>query len=72
MTTTVISTGRASCQRMSQSVHLLLASIVAVGLGLMTTRPVLAQASYVIEDLGVLSGDTSSVATVVSSVTQSA
>jgi probable HAF family extracellular repeat protein len=62
MTSTVISTGPASGHRVATSVHLLLASIIAVGLGFITTRAVLAQASYVVEDLGVLPGDTSSVA----------
>jgi probable HAF family extracellular repeat protein len=48
--------------RTASPVHLLLTSLIAAGFGFMTTRPVLAQASYVVEDLGVLPGDTSSVA----------
>lgn len=62
MATTVISTGPGSSHRFPRSVQLLLASTVAASLGFMTTRSVLAQASYVVEDLGVLPGDTSSVA----------
>src|SRR5687767_12028141 len=60
MTGTMRSTGLANGHRIASSV--VLASIIAAGVGLMTTRPVLAQASYVVEDLGVLPGDTSSVA----------
>jgi probable HAF family extracellular repeat protein len=62
MLTTLISTGPTSAHRVARSVHLLVASLIAVGLGFMTTRAVLAQASYVVEDLGVLAGDSSSVA----------
>ena len=62
MASTVISTRRGSAHRVPRSVQLLLASIIAASLGFMTTRSVLAQASYVVEDLGVLPGDTSSVA----------
>lgn len=46
----------------STSVRLLLAGLVAVGLAQGTAGPVLAQTSYVVEDLGTLSGDASSVA----------
>jgi probable HAF family extracellular repeat protein len=60
MTGTLRSTGLASGHRIARSV--VLASIIAAGVGFMTTRPVLAQASYVVEDLGVLPGDTSSAA----------
>jgi probable HAF family extracellular repeat protein len=49
-------------RRAASSVHLLLASTVAVGLGFATATPVLAQASYIVEDLGALPGDTSSIA----------
>lgn len=42
--------------------HLLLTTAVVMGLGFATAGPVLAQASYLVEDLGKLSGDTSSVA----------
>lgn len=36
--------------------------VVALGLGFMSARPAVAQAGYVVEDLGVLAGDTSSIA----------
>ena len=62
MPNTVISTGPASGRRIAKCVQLLLASIIATGLGFMTTTPLLAQASYVVEDLGVLPGDSSSIA----------
>jgi probable HAF family extracellular repeat protein len=42
--------------------RLLLAGLVAVGLALGTAGPVLAQASYVVQDLGALPGDASSIA----------
>ena len=38
------------------------ASLVAVGLGLIAVRPAMAQTSYVVDDLGALAGDSSSVA----------
>jgi probable HAF family extracellular repeat protein len=62
MPTTVRSTRPARGRRVASTVHLLLAIMIAASLGFMTTTPVLAQASYVVEDLGVLPGDTSSVA----------
>jgi probable HAF family extracellular repeat protein len=51
-----------SAQRAANCVHLLLAGTLAAGLSFATAKPVLAQASYVVQDLGVLPGDTSSVA----------
>ena len=62
MSRTVIVTRPANGDRVGRSLHLLLAITIAAGLGFMTTASVLAQASYVVEDLGVLPGDTSSVA----------
>jgi probable HAF family extracellular repeat protein len=41
---------------------LCLAGLVGLGLGLAAVRPAVAQTGYVVEDLGVLAGDTSSVA----------
>ncbi|HEV8200661.1 MAG TPA: hypothetical protein VGS03_11630 [Candidatus Polarisedimenticolia bacterium] len=49
-------------KRRAASVHLVLAAIVAAGLALGTAGPVMAQASYVVQDLGALPGDTSSIA----------
>jgi probable HAF family extracellular repeat protein len=43
-------------------VRLLLAGIISIGLGFITARPALAQASYAVRDLGALPGDASSVA----------
>jgi probable HAF family extracellular repeat protein len=51
-----------SRKRWSASVHLLLAGVVAAGLALGTAGPVLAQASYVVQDLGALPGDSYSIA----------
>jgi len=61
MPTAVISTRSARDPRAS-TVHLLLVTLIATAVGVMTTTPVLAQASYIVEDLGVLAGDSSSVA----------
>jgi probable HAF family extracellular repeat protein len=46
----------------STSLHFLLAGVVVIGLAQATTRSVLAQVGYVVEDLGALAGDSSSVA----------
>jgi probable HAF family extracellular repeat protein len=62
MTSIMRSARPARGRRVGNTVHLLLASVIAAGFGVMTTTPVLAQASYAVEDLGVLPGDTSSVA----------
>lgn len=48
--------------RWSAPGRLLLASLVALGVALGTAGPVLAQASYVVQDLGSLPGDSSSIA----------
>ena len=62
MSRTVIMTRSSNGDRVCRSLHLLLAITIVAGVGFMTTASVLAQASYVVEDLGVLPGDTSSVA----------
>jgi probable HAF family extracellular repeat protein len=50
-------------KRQSTSLRLVLAvTVVLLGLAYGTTRPALAQAGYVVEDLGALAGDSSSVA----------
>jgi len=46
----------------STSLHLFLAGVAVIGLAHATTRSALAQAAYVVEDLGALPGDSSSVA----------
>jgi len=51
-----------SAQRAASCPHLFLATIIAVGLGFAAPRPAVAQASYVVEDLGSLPGDDSSIA----------
>jgi probable HAF family extracellular repeat protein len=49
-------------KRWAASGRLLLAGIITAGLALGTAGPVMAQASYVVQDLGVLPGDSSSIA----------
>ena len=49
-------------KRWSASGRLLLAGLVVLGLALGSSGPVLAQASYVVQDLGALPGDASSIA----------
>src|SRR6188508_2413031 len=46
----------------SRSVRLLLAVVVGSLLGFVSRRPAVAQSGYVVEDLGTLAGDNSSVA----------
>src|SRR5687767_8065135 len=46
----------------STSVRLLLAGAVALGLAQGTGTPLLAQAAYIVQDLGALPGDSSSIA----------
>jgi probable HAF family extracellular repeat protein len=53
---------RSPCDTCASAVHLLLVTLIATGFCVLTAAPVLAQASYVVEDLGVLPGDSSSVA----------
>lgn len=62
MASTVISTRRESAHRVPRFARLLLASMIAASFSVVTTKSALAQASYAVEDLGVLPGDTSSVA----------
>ena len=51
-----------STKRWSAPGRLLLAGLIALGLALGTAGPALAQASYVVQDLGALAGDFSSIA----------
>ena len=62
MSGTLTTTRSANGYRVGGSLHLLLAIAIAAILGFMTMASVLAQAGYVVEDLGVLPGDTGSVA----------
>jgi probable HAF family extracellular repeat protein len=55
-------TSRRSSSARLGSLHLLLTLLVVAGLGIASTEPVAAQTSYIVEDLGTLAGDTSSVA----------